>query len=63
MISLNTFIQIQCRNMISSVEVFLKSCEMAAEKDDGKISADERKTLNAIRKASETYIKDLQRLL
>ena len=63
MSSMNVFMQIQCRNMISSVDIFLKSCELAAKKDDGLISNDELKTLNEIRKAASDFILQLETLI
>ena len=60
---MNTFIHTQCRNMISSVRIFLQACEMAAKKDDGRISKEEQKTLKAIHAAANAFIKELDRLL
>jgi len=60
---LNTFIQIQCRNMISSVRIFLQACELAAKKDDGFISKSEQRTLNAIHAAARSFIRELEQLL
>lgn len=60
---MNTFIQIQCRNMISSVHVFLQACELAAKRDDGLVSNTEQKTLNTIHAAAKVFIVELEKLL
>lgn len=57
---MNVFIRIQCQNMISSIQVFLQACELAARKDDGYISKEEQRSLNAIRTAAKAFIKELQ---
>ena len=40
---MNTYIHAQILNMQAMVQTFERSCEMAAMKDDGKISRDEDK--------------------
>ena len=42
---MNTYIHAQILNMQAMVQTFERSCEMAAMKDDGKISRDEEKQL------------------
>ena len=59
---MNNFMIIQCKNMVASVRIFYQTCEMAAKKDDGQISKDEQKTLKAIRRATDAFIKELTRL-
>lgn len=60
---MNVFLQIQCRNMIASVDIFMKACELAAKKDDGVISIDEQKTLNEIRQAAGDFVLQLETLI
>lgn len=60
---MNVFLQIQCRNMISSVDIFLKACELAAKKDDGLISNDELKVLNEIQRAAADFVLQLETLI
>lgn len=43
-------------------KVFVQSCEMAALKDDGKISREEAKLLNKIRTATEKFCKELEKI-
>ncbi len=57
---MNTFIQIQCRTMISSVRVFLQACELAAKKDDGRVSNEEAITLKSLHKAAAAFITTLE---
>lgn len=59
---MNTFIKVQCINMISSAKIFKQAVEMAAKKDDGTISKDEAKTLKAINKATDNFISELQKI-
>ena len=49
--------------MISTTQLFLKSCNIAAKKDDGKISKEEEKALKKIEKATTTFIKELEKAL
>ena len=60
---MNTYMKNQCNNMLSSVTIFLKSCEMAAQQDDDKVSAAEQKVLDKLRKASERYTKQIQKII
>lgn len=60
---MNVFLQIQCRNMISSVDIFLKACELAAKKDDGFICNDEERVLNEIRQAADDFVLQLETLI
>ena len=49
--------------MISSVDIFLKACELAAKKDDGLISNDELKVLNEIQRAAADFVLQLETLI
>lgn len=59
---MNTFIQAQCRNMILMVQTFEQACNMAAQKDDGKISKEEEKALKAIRAAADKFKNELRKI-
>lgn len=59
---MNTFIQAQCRNMIMMVKTFEQACQMAAQKDDGKISREEEKALKSITAAAEKFKKELTKI-
>lgn len=52
---MNTFLEIQIRNMIMYLDAFQKSCQTAALKDDGKIDKAEQRKLDKIKKATEKY--------
>ena len=60
---MNTFIRIQIRCMLSSVEAFMQSCRLAATKDDGIISKEEQRILRKINRVSNRYNKQLSRIL
>lgn len=60
---MNTYMEIQIRNMIMYLDAFEKSCETAAIKDDGKIDKEEQKRLKTIKEASKEYKKKLEKLL
>ena len=60
---MNTFIQIQINYMVSSVEAFMRSCKLAATKDDGIVSKEERRILRKINRASNRYNRQLNRIL
>ena len=59
----NVFLDLQIQNQIMQVDNFMKLCEHAAKKDDGKIDPGESKLLKAIAKESEKYIKELKKML
>ena len=59
---MNSYINAQCRLMLASIDTFVTACEMAARKDDGKISKEEEKILNSIRKASEKYKSQISKI-
>lgn len=60
---MNVHIRNQCNNMITSVEIFKQGCKMAAEQDDDSISKEEKKLLDKLNKASDQFIKDIQKLM
>ena len=59
---MNTYIHAQILNMQAMVSTFERSCEMAATKDDGKISRDEEKQLKKIKTATQAFQKELERV-
>ena len=59
---MNEFIKSQCRNMVSSIDIFEQACELAAKEDDGAISKEEEKTLKRIYKAAKLFKEELNRL-
>lgn len=52
---MNTYIHAQILNMQAMVQTFERSCEMAAMKDDGKISRDEEKQIKKIKAAAQAF--------
>ena len=48
--------------MQAMVSTFEHSCEMAAMKDDGKISRDEEKQLKKIKAAAQAFKKELEKV-
>ena len=59
---MNSYIEAQIFNIKSMVKVFNQSCEMAAMKDDGKISKEEAKQLSKIKAAAERFCKELDKI-
>lgn len=57
---MNTHIAAQITNITTMTKVFVQSCEMAATKDDGKVSVEEAKQLAKIKKAADKFMKELQ---
>ena len=60
---MNTFMEMQIRNMKMLLATFESSCKMAAAKDDGKIDREEAKQLAKIQAAVDRFRKDLDKLL
>ena len=58
---MNTYIYAQIMNMQAMVQTFERSCQMAAMKDDGKISRDEEKQLKKIKAAVQAFYKELEK--
>lgn len=56
---MNTFLEIQIRNMIMYLSAFKQACENASKEDDGKISKHESKILQHIQKATKAYENEL----
>ena len=56
-----SLLRAQILNMQAMVSTFERSCEMAAMKDDGKISRDEEKQLKKIKAAVQAFQKELDK--
>lgn len=59
---MNTFMKGQILSMINTARMFEDSCELAARRDDGRISREEQKTLDQISSLTEKYRKELQKI-
>lgn len=57
---MNSFIQAQILNITTMTKSFEQACELAAMKDDGKISREEEKQLKKIKAASQRFRKELE---
>lgn len=59
---MNPHIKLEITNEILVTKNFVNSCRLAATKDDGVIDKEEKKQLDKIRKASEKFVKELEKL-
>lgn len=59
---MNIYIKAQITNMIAMSELFKKSCQTAATKDDGIVGKEEEKLLKRINKATDAFIKELKKI-
>lgn len=57
---MNSYIKAQILNITTITKTFEQACEMAAMKDDGKISREEEKQLKKIEAASQKFRKELE---
>lgn len=57
---MNNYIKAQILNITTMTKTFEQACEMAAMKDDGKISREEEKQLKKIHAASRKFRKELE---
>lgn len=57
---MNNYIKAQILNITTMTKTFEQACEMAAMKDDGKISREEEKQLKKIKAASQKFRKELE---
>lgn len=57
---MNSYIKAQILNITTMTKTFEQACEMAAMKDDGKISREEEKQLKKIHAASQRFRKELE---
>ena len=60
---MNIYIESHCKGMIVQVSSFIKSCELCAYADDKVKSKEEDKVLKKIRKAANSFIKDLSEIV
>ena len=58
---MNFYIESEKLNMANMLQHFLTTIEMAAMKDDSKISRDEEKQLKKIKAASQAFLKELDK--
>lgn len=56
---MNSYVKAQILNIITITKTFEQACEMAAMKDDGKISREEEKQLKKIKTASQKFRREL----
>lgn len=56
---MNTYIEMQIRNMQIVLKTFVQSCELAAKRDDGKIDRNEQRQLGKIVAAANKFEKEL----
>lgn len=59
---MNSFIETQCRTMITTVSAFEQACQLAAMQNDGKISKDEQRALKKIKAASKAFKNSLSKI-
>lgn len=57
---MNSYINAQIMQMVAMTKTFEHACELAAIKDDGKLSRDEEKMLKKIKTASLKFRKELE---
>ena len=58
----NTFLEMQIKTMIATVQGFEQACQIAAMQDDGKISKAEEKALRKVRSAAAAFMAELKKL-
>lgn len=57
---MNTYMEMQIKNMTMMVKTFEQSCQMAAMKNDGQIDKTEEKSLKKINAACQRFVKELE---
>ena len=57
---MNTYIEMQIKNITMMVKTFEQSCHMAATKDDGRTDKAEEKSLKKINAACHRFITELE---
>ena len=60
---MNSFIEIQCKNMDLQHEQFIKGLKISATNNDGSISKEEEKIIKQIEKASTRFLKEINRII
>ena len=59
---MNRYIKSQITTMISSLNLFVKSLEISALQDDGIISKEEDKIIRKLKKVTEKYKEELEKI-
>lgn len=59
---MNSYIYAQIINMQAMTRTFEQACELAARKDDGKVSKEEEKQLKRIKAAVQQFNKELEKV-
>lgn len=59
---MNTYIHAQILNMQTMAKTFGQSCQLAATKDDGKVSKEEAKQLKRIQAAVDQFCRELDKV-
>ena len=59
----NNYLEMQIVNQIQLAENFKNTCKIASKKDDGVTSKEEQKILRKIDKVTDSYIKELRKIL
>ena len=57
---MNSYIDMQIRNMLLMLDTFEQSCAFAAKKDDGTISGQEDVILKKLKAAKQAFQKELK---
>ena len=60
---MNPFLKLEIQNHTMVCQNFISSCELATKKDDDKTNEQEKKALKRIQKATENYIKELEKAI
>ena len=55
----NSFLEMQIKNMIVTVQGFEQACQIAAMQDDGLISKAEEKALRKVRASAAAFMSEL----
>lgn len=58
----NSFLEMQIKNMIVTLQGFEQACQIAAMQDDGLISKAEEKALRKVSAAAAAFMSELQKL-
>lgn len=58
----NSFLEMQIKNMIVTVQGFEQACQIAAMQVDGLISKAEEKALRKVRATAAAFMSELQKL-
>lgn len=60
---MNKYIKTQIEYMLMTLKNFDTACQLAALEDDGKIDRTERKQLDQLKKVTEKYRKELEKVI